>query len=85
MAGGETCSHSDFAGCACALEKVVCENGGHTNFLLMECGKCGAAVPFPEENFRLITPEAKEWVSAELAKMGLELAPEYAVNAKNAS
>ena len=85
MAGEGTCPHSDFAGCVYALEKVACGNGRHTNFLLMECSKCGAAVPFPEENFRLITPEAKEWIMSELAKISLKLAPKYAANAKSAS
>ncbi len=66
MADNNPCSHSDYIKCVCTFEKVACEDGKHTTFLMMGCSKCGEAAPFPEENFRLITPEAREWVISEL-------------------
>lgn len=72
------CKHPDFTRCVCTFEHVACGEGKHTNVLIMECRKCGKAVPYPDDNFRLITPEAREWVVAELkGRFLIELAPDF--------
>lgn len=72
------CKHLDFARCVCTLDHVACGDGKHTALLIMECRGCGKAVPYPDDNFKLITPEAREWVISELKeKFQMELIPDY--------
>ncbi len=77
MPGEAKCAHPDYTECIWQFSKVACGEGKHTEFLMMKCKECGMAVPFPEENFRLITKEAREWVISELHGFDALLAPDF--------
>lgn len=52
--------------------KVALIGGMHTSFMLLKC-KCGAKVPFPEDNFNLALNYGTEETMKLLESLGLDV------------